>query len=964
MTIFDSDSRPLGSSPSTTPQLLRATAERSVAAALVGIIVLLPAAVAGQTPDLSDPVPPDPEALTGKLDNGLVYFVRENDEPEQRAFLRLVVNAGSILEDEDQLGLAHFVEHMAFNGTRNFAKQELVDYLESIGMAFGPHINASTSFDETIYMLQVPTDDPEAMDTAFRILEDWAAGLAFDPEEVDKERGVVIEEWRGRLGAADRIFNEQMPLIFEGSLYAERLPIGDPDILENAPTEALRRFYDDWYRPDLMAVIAVGDFDGAEIERTIRERFAGLEGPADPRPRFAPETPVDHPARAMVSTDPEQGQTSVVVMYKQEPQRTVTVGDFRRDMVQSMYSSMLGDRFQERAMQADPPFVAAAGSRGSLVRGVGAHQLFALIPEGGVARGFEAALLEAERASRYGFAESELERRKLAMARSYERQLAEKDNRSSGSFVNQYIQAYLRGGIYPSVEARVELSRLLLPGIALEEVNAAGPDWLAEEGRVLLVDAPAKEGSEPPPAQTLTDIFASVAAAEIEPYVDEMADQPLLAEIPEGSEVVAQEVIQEVGITIWTLNNGVRVVLKPTDFRDDQILFRATSPGGSSLFPDEEYAEITAAAGLIGSSGVGEFDATELGKKLTGKVASASPSISSLSEGMSGSASPKDLETALQLVYLYFVAPRMDEDLFAAQKAMIEGMIGSMGNSPSVVFGDTVSLTMSQNHPRTGSYAETMASFRNADLARGLVAYKDRFADASDFTFYFVGSFDPPTIRPLIERYLGSLPNLGREETWRDTGIDPPGGVIEKVVRKGVEPQSQTRIIFAGEAEYSREEWAAVAAMGDALEITLREILREDLGGTYSVGVGTSLSYRPDEEYMVSIQFGSAPERAEELADAVFEAIETMKAEGPNEETVQKVKEADRRAKETNLRQNGYWLTQLGNFETAGLDLRLIPSYRWIEGWTAEDVRQAAIKYLRTDHYAKFVLLPEEGGGS
>lgn len=917
-------------------------------------------AVSAQVPDPGQPIPPDPTVMTGKLANGFTYFVRENDQPENRAELRLVVNAGSILEDDDQLGLAHLVEHMAFNGTVNFEKQELVDYLELIGMQFGPDVNAYTSFDETVYMLQVPMDDPEILATAFQILEDWAHGVLFDPEEVDKERGVVIEEWRGRRGAGARMQDKQFPIMFEGSLYADRLPIGKPEIIESAPAERLQRFYEDWYRPDLMAVVAVGDFDGDEIRTIIEEHFGGIEGPADPRPRFEAEVPVDHPARVAIASDVEAPQSRVGVMYKQLPSPQGTLADFRRNLVRSVYSGMLNARLDELRLQADPPFVIAGSGGGGFVRGVDAYQLTAFVPEGGIVRGLDALLTEAERVVRHGFTESELERRKIAISRSNERSLAEKDNQESALLASRYVQVFLEGDPYPSVETRAALSEALLPGITLEEANSVAQGWLNEQGRVILVDSPEKEGLDVPTEGDLSGVFAAIGGKDIAPYEDASTDAPLLPVLPEGSAVASEEVVDEVGVTIWTLENGVRVVLKPTDYKNDEILFSATSPGGSSLLTDEVYRVTSWAGPVVGQSGVGDFDQTELRKKLTGKAVSVSPSIGSLSEGLSGRASPKDLETAFQLIYLYFDSPRLDENAFSAFRTMQTGIFGNMGATPEFALSDTVSRTMSQGHPRSRSLSQVIEDLEMADLDAAFDVYRDRFADASDFTFYFVGAFEPEAMRPMVEQYLGALPDLGRVEDWRDLGIDPPPGVIEKVVHKGLEPKSRTQIIFTGDAEYSREGSMAISALADVLDIRLRELLREDLGGTYGVGVSARISERPDQEYRVSISFGSAPERAEELSSVAFAEIERIKAEGPDEETVAKVRETQRRTKETNLRENRYWLGQLSSYERLGIDLGEVPSYELIEGWTAEQVRQAAIRYLRTDRYAKFVLLPEQ----
>ena len=907
------------------------------------------------------PLPPDPAVVTGTLDNGLTFFIHPNDQPENRAELRLVVNAGSILEDDDQLGLAHFVEHMAFNGTENFEKQALVNYLESIGMRFGPDVNAYTSFDETVYMLQVPMDDPEVLSTAFQILVDWASAIVFDPEEVDKERGVVIEEWRGRRGGQARIQDQQFPFMLHGSRYADRLPIGDTEILRTAPAERLRSFYEDWYRPDLMAVIAVGDFDPTEIEATIRERFGGLENPADPRPRTEAEVPIDHGPLISIATDPELPFNEVSVMYKRPLNSRGTVGDFRGARVRSLYAGMINRRLSELTLQADPPFLGAGvGLSGGFSRNMNAAQLSANVTDNGFLRGLETVLTEAERVARHGFTDGELRRQKIALARSYESRLAEVENRESGSLASRYINVFLRGNPYPPVEVEKQLVDALLPGITLDEVNAVGHEWMRGEGRVILVSGPEKEGNALPTEEEMTAMFAAVAGSEIEPYEFTEVEAPLVAEVPAGSPVVSEEAVDEIGVTIWQLENGVRVVLKPTDFKDDEVLFSATSPGGTSLASDETFMDAEIATQAVAQGGVGDFDQIELRNKLTGKQARVSPSIGQLTEGINGSASPQDLETAFQLIYLYFTAPRRDEDAFAAFKAQSAAM-ANMGTMPQFVMLDTVASTMSQGHPRAGgSMTQVLQAVQDADLDVALDFYRDRFADASDFSFYFVGAFDLDGIRPLVETWLGGLPNLGREETWVDHGVDPPTGVIEKVIHKGLEPQSQTQIIFAGDAEYSLEESTTLTALESILRIKLRESLREDLGGTYGVGVAAAITQRPDEEYQVRVQFGSDPERADELSAVVFEEIARLKAEGPDPETVAKVRETDRRTKETNLEENGYWHNQLRGYEQAGMDIRRIPLYDRIESWTAEQVQQAAIRYLRLDQYAKFVLLPEK----
>ena len=761
---FAASRQPAGPGASTSPDAVHTLRHerdmiRSVATAIAFASLSVagePARAGAQELDHSAPIPPDPEVVTGTLENGLTYYIHENDEPENRTELRLVVNAGSILEDEDQLGLAHFVEHMAFNGTENFEKQALIDYLEGIGMRFGPHINAYTSFDETVYMLRVPMDDPEMLSTAFQILVDWAGGVLFDPEEVDKERGVVIEEWRGRRGGQARIQDQQIPVIFYGSHYADRLPIGDTAVLQGAPPEVLRRFYDDWYRPDLMGIVAVGDFDAAEMEAMVRDRFSVLGGPAEPRARDEFEVPVDHEPKVSIATDPEMPITQVSVLYKQERAPRSTVGDFRRARVRELYSSMLNGRLDELAIQADPPFLQAFVGGGGFVRGVDVSQFLAIVGEDGIMRGLDVLLTEAERVARHGFTETELEREKAALQRRYESRLAEAENRVSARLASRYVDVFLEGSPYPSVETEVELLAAVLPGITLDDANAFAKEWIRELGRVVTIAAPESEGAEVPGDDAVTETFAEVAAREVDPYEAEEVADALLAELPEGGTVVSEEVMEEIGVTIWELDNGVRVVLKPTDFRDDEILLRATSPGGTSLAADEILGHARLASELVSQGGVGDFDQIALDRQLADKRVSVFSSIGGLTEGIRGSASPQDLETALQLVYLRFVAPRKDETAFMAFLAQAD-MLANIGAQPRVAMQDTMAVVMGQGHPRAGrTFADQLADMRNADLDAAVEFYQDRFADASDFTFYLRGDLryrgDPPPGRDVPGR--------------------------------------------------------------------------------------------------------------------------------------------------------------------------------------------------------------------
>ena len=910
---------------------------------------------------LDEQPPVSPSVTVGEFDNGIRYFIRENQEPENRAELRLVVDVGSVLEDDDQLGLAHFLEHMAFNGTENFEKQELIGFMESIGMRLGPGVNAYTSFDETVYQLQLPTDNPEYMATAFQILEDWAMGLTLDSEEIDLERGVVIEEWRLGQGAQARIRDEQFPVIFRDSRYAERLPIGTLESLENFDHDSLRRFYDDWYRPELMSVIAVGDFDTADIESLIQQHFEGIPASPEPRERVRLTIPEHDETLFTIVTDPELPITQVAVYHKMPPVTDWSIGGYRQRIVERLYNDMLNARFQEIARQPDPPFLAAFSQQGQLIRPVGVYILAAPVAEVDIDRGLETLLVEAERVARFGFTPVELERQKTAAVRNMERLYANRDSRNSGAFAAEYIRAYLNGESIPGVEYEFALYQRFVPEITLDEVNRIGQNWISDSNRVVAVTAPEKPDLVMPGADDLIAVMAAVDGIEITPYEETTPDQPLLANVPAGSEVVATRTL-EGGITEWDLANGIKVVLKPTDFQQDQIVFRGSSPGGTSLANDEDYIPASTAVTIIANGGLAAFDATDLQRELTGKVANVNPFISDYQEGVTGNASPADLETMFQLIYLRMTAPRADETFYEIFRNQMASVLANRDANPAVAFGDTFNRIFYQDHLRR--QPQTVEMIDETDLARSMAFYEDRFADTDDFTFIFVGNMDLEVMRPLVETYLGGLPATAREETWRDVGIRNPTGVFEETVNRGIEPQSRTQLAFTGPFDYGNQtERTRISATAQLLQTRLREVMREQLGGTYSVSVSSQTNWQPVESYSMSIGFGSDPERAEEMFDRLFVEIESLKESGPTAEEVSDTQQAMLRAFETRMEQNNFWLNQLNASYRIGTNpgASEILSYAGtVEALTPADIQAGLQQYFDVDNYIRVTLLPEE----
>jgi zinc protease len=912
------------------------------------------------SPSFTTPLPIDPKVRIGMLPNGLRYYIRQNPRPEKRAELRLVVNAGSILENPDQLGQAHVIEHTAFNGTTHFAKNDLIKYLESIGVRFGADLNAFTSFDETVYILPVPTDTARIIESAFTILEDWAHGQTFDSTEVMSERGVVREEWRGRKGADDRMLRQWLPIAFKGSRYADRLPIGTEESIMAVTPSKLRVFYNEWYRPDLMAVIAVGDFDPAQIESQIRKHFSGIKAPANEPKRPTFDVPANKTPLVAIASDKEATSSSVDLIFKMPAVRTKTVGDYRRDLIQRLYLQMLNARFSEIVQKPDAPFVAAEASKQSFfARNTEAFSLGAEVKDGGVEPGLEALLTEARRVDQFGFLQPELDRARTNLLRGFERAYAERDKTQSGSFVEEYTGNYLEGEAIPGIEYEYKLAQSLVPGITLADINKLASNWITDENRVIIAQVPVKDSIPIPTEKGLLAVFDKAAKEPIVAWAENLSSDALVDKSPAPGRIVSSMPLSSIGAAEWKLSNGARVIVKPTDFKADEILFGAYSPGGSSLAPDSEVESDEFADQIIAISGVGKFSRVDLAKKLSGKAVGVGPTIGETTEGFSGQSSPKDLETLFQLVYLDFTSPRLDTTAFNAFKNQVGPYLANRGSSPEAVFGDTVQVTMAQHSVRERPM--TPAVFTEVNPEKAFAFYKNRFADASDFTFVFVGNVDTTSLKPLVEKYLASLPSLGRKESWRDNGVTPPKGVVQRTVRKGTEPKANTLMMFTGPCVYKPENRFALRSLTMLVQMRLDETLREKLGGTYSPSVGGQCDREPSQQYSVQIQFGSSPENVEPLTQATFALLDSLKNNPPSQADVEKVEEQILRAQEVARKQNSFWLTNIMARDEAGEDLGgLTAAYdEMVKQLTPAMLQQSARQYFNTSNYARFVLLPE-----
>ncbi len=909
--------------------------------------------------NLKSEIPIDPKVSKGVLKNGMTYYVRSNENPKNRAELMLVVKAGSVDEDEDQQGLAHFCEHMAFNGTKNFPKHELINYFESIGMEFGPEINAYTSFDETVYMLRVPLDSSEYMEKGLQVLYDWASQITDSDEEIEKERGVIHEEWRLGQGADERMMQEWLPVFLKGSRYAQRLPIGKMDVVDNCPPEALRRFRNDWYRPDLQAVIVVGDFDQDKMVERIKDKFSQISVPKKERVKEIYDIPPHKETLVSIATDKEARYPIANVYYKHSLEVPKTLDDYRSFILQNLYNGMINNRLSELTQKPEPPFIYGQSSYSELFGPSSVYSSTAVAQNGKIEEGLKAVLIENERVRKYGFTETELEREKTSLLNSIEKTYNDRNNQKSMSYADEYKRNFLMGQEpIPGIENEFDYFKTFLPEIKLEEVNALADKWITDENRVVVITAPEMEGMKVPTKDEIFTLLDDVEKTQVEPYDDAVSDVPLLAEIPKGSPVISEKKLDNVDAVEWTLKNGAKVVVKSTDFKEDEILFNAWSLGGSSLYDLKDEVSVDFTADILSRSGIADFDNVTLDKMLSDKVFSVSPYISELKEGFSGNSSVKDVETLLQMVYLYFTKPRFDPDAFKSYITRMSGVLENKSASPEAAFRDTVQVVMANYNERARPL--TKESLQEADFNRIEAIGKERFQNAADFKFFFVGNIDLEKFKPLVEEYIGAIPANNNLEDWRNLNINPPAGVVEKAVKKGQEDKSIQYIIFHGDFDYNSENRVAMDAMGRILSIRLLEVIREDKSSVYSIGANPSSSKFPDEDYSIVIYYGTSPQKLAEIKQAVLDVIKDFIENGPKEEDLAKAKEQMLRERETALRENGFWMGLLSNtYYLQDGDFSKFGTYdELVKSLTTKSIKNTFKEYFDFDNYISVALEP------
>ncbi|MBQ3189873.1 MAG: insulinase family protein [Bacteroides sp] len=909
--------------------------------ATLALLCFAMVSMAQQQPQMP-PIPTDPNVRIGKLENGLTYYIRHNELPEKRADFYIAQKVGSILEEENQRGLAHFLEHMCFNGTTNFPGKGIINWLETIGVRFGENLNAYTSIDETVYNINnVPVMRDGIVDSCLLILHDWANDLTLDPKEIDNERGVIHEEWRTGQGAMMRMYEQALPKAFEGSKYGHRLPIGTIEVIDNFPHQALRDYYEKWYRPDQQGIIVVGDIDVDKVEAKIKEIFSPIEMPANAAERVYEQVPDNKEPIITIAKDKEQPSTMIYIWHKHPAtpkEAKGNIGYLVQNYLFSMISKMLNARLDELRQTAEPPFIMAVTEDTDflLAKTTQAFAGIAISKNEGIPTAISTLVREIERARKHGFTASEYARAKADYLRSLESAYNERDKMKNNQYVQEYVRHFIDNEPIPGIETEYALMNQLAPNIPVEAINMILPQLIKDENIVINIFGPDKEGMVYPTEAEILDILKKTKAEEITAYVDKVSDEPLMKEAPKAGKIVKTEE-GPFGSTALTLSNGVRVVVKNTDFKADEIRMRAFSPGGTSVFGTKEALQIKMLNSVAGLGGLGNFSNVDLEKVLAGKKASVNASVSDLSEGLSGSCSPKDLETMLQLVYLSFTAPRMDNDAFESFKQRTKAALANQEADPSMALTDTLQREMYGNHPMAGRIKADMID--QTDYNRIMEMYKDRFKEAGDFTFLFVGNINLEEAKPLIETYLGGLPTINRKESYQDIKLDIQKGTRKNLFEKQMETPKATVIsIITGDCEYNLKNNLLMTMLSQTMSMVYLETVREKEGASYGVSAYGQLSRGIKDEAFFQIYFDTDPAKREKMEQIVMTELQKVAQDGPRPELLARVKEFLLKKHIENAKENGYWLGQLNNYYWYNTDMNT--NYeQLVNELTVEDVK-------------------------
>lgn len=913
-------------------------------------------------PATDNTVPVDPAYRIGKLDNGLTYYIRYNTEPAGRASYYIIQNVGAILEKDSQNGLAHFLEHMAFNGTEHFPGKSLLSTLERHGVAFGRNINAYTSFDETVYNLSdVPVDKPGLIDTCLLILADWSDYLTLSEEEINKERGVIVEEWRSRRDASWRMMTKMLPVIFEGSQYAVRDVIGDTAVIKNFSPETLRSFYHDWYRTDLQAIAVVGDIDVDAVEGKIREIFSpipAVENPiARPVNRLVPKSGTQY----LLLTDPEASQTSVsLMMIDMNPDTAARDLDYIRDgYVIALMNNMMRNRFSEVVQKGTPPFINGSLSYGSfLARNYNALTLSATVRNDEESKAFEAALTELERVKRHGFTKGELDRTRANMLANFESMYKQKDKISNDNWASQISDHFLTGEPIPSLDIQYDYYKQIFPLITLEEVTERLKGLLSDDNSFIVVQGP-DDRDHLAEAEALA-ILSKVRAADIKPYEDITGGSDLIGEALAGAKVVKSVALPQFSATEWTLSNGAKVVFRHADFEKDNVTVSGFAYGGSSLYPDSLVPSLTLFPQIISMYGAGKFDNVALTKMLAGKKASVSLGLQETMQTISGSSTPKDFETMMQLLYLRFARPNYNKEAYDAMIGRYTAVVTAMQKNPNKIMSDSLSMNLTGYHPRT--FIMTPESMKLISYEDVNHIYATAFDDASVFTFFITGNVEEQVAREMAEKYIGSLPSLNNTETWKDLGIRQPGGIVRKEIQIPLATPKATVIMnYSANLGFNPKNNLMMDVLKGILDLIYTEKVREDQGGTYGVSTNATSYKRPVEKADLLVAFECDPARAAELKEIIYRELQGIAQEGPSQVNLEKAVSNMLKTREEEKEHNSYWAGTVSSYYVYGIDNNDDKNFAGIlNGLTAKDMKKMVKKYLAKADLLEMVFVPEK----
>ena len=909
------------------------------------------------------PIPTDPNVRIGKLENGLTYYIRHNELPEKRADFYIAQKVGSILEEDNQRGLAHFLEHMCFNGTTNFPGKGIINWLETIGVKFGQNLNAYTSIDETVYNINnVPVIRDGIVDSCLLILHDWANDLTLAETEIDNERGVIHEEWRTGQGAMMRMYEQALPKAFEGSKYGHRLPIGTIEVIDNFPYKALRDYYEAWYRPDQQGIVVVGDIDVDKVEAKIKELFSPIEMPANAPERKYEVVPDNKEPIITIAKDKEQPSTMIYIWHKHPATPNEAKGNIGY-MVQGymyyMISNMMHARLEELRQGANPPFIhAAAGNNDFLLaKTTEAFAGMAVSKDDGIPTAISALVREIERARKFGFTASEYSRAKADYLRGLESAYNERDKMKNNEYVQEYVRHFIDNEPIPGIETEYALMNQLAPNIPVEAINSILPQLIKDENIVINIFGPDKEGMVYPTEAEILDILKKTKAEEITAYEDKVSDEPLLKEIPKAGKIVKTEA-GPFGSTALTLSNGVRVVIKNTDFKADEIRMTAFSPGGTSLFDTKEAIQLRMLNSVAGLGGLGNFSNVDLEKVLAGKKVGISTSVSGLTERVNGSCSPKDFETLMQLVYLSFTAPRMDNDAFESFKQRTKASLANQEANPNTALSDTLNHEMYGDHPLAMRFKAEMVD--QIDYKRIMEMYMDRFKEAGDFTFMFVGNINLDEVKPLIETYLGGLPTINRKENFKDIKMDIRKGAHKNVFEKQMETPKATVInIISGNCKFNPKNYLLMSMLSQTMNMVYLETIREKEGASYGVSAGGQMNCYPKEEAVFQIYFDTDPAKREKMEQIVMAEMQKVAKEGPKPEHLAKVKEFMLKQYTEQIKENGYWLNRLLDYYFNKVDMNT--GYeKLVNEITVKDVQKFTKALLKQGNIIEVTMTAKE----